>query len=794
MNEVMAWIVFPLIALAICMGIGLLSERIARVELEPSLVAPLGFSAAIVLLGPLFALGAGEVPGLILLVIAALAGFAGRARSLLTRFRPGFGAAAGLATYWLHIAPVAMSGTAAFLGYNLLNDTAIHLALVDWIGDHGTTWTQLPPSSYAAAIDEYVGNSYPLGSHELLAALRPATGLDPALIYQGFLAFAAALGAAAVNSLLRGERVGRVAAALAAFAALGSQLVFSFSLQGGIKEITFITCLVTAAALGAGVARSDRPAAAAGLLALPAAALYLIYGVYALPWIAPLALLALWLLVRERLRLRPPLFAGVGVFLLAIAVDVKGSIDYYQHGHKVITGDVELGPLAGPLEFVQSMGIWLQGDYRFDPANRAWLTYVLGFTALLLAIAGIVVIVRRRRAGPLVLVATAVVAWAVVSAVSSPYIDAKALVVLSPALVLAACVALFALPRPIAITAAVVLGGALLVSDGLAYRVALIAPMDRLDELATIDKRFAGKGPVLVNEFEEYTKHFMRRSRGSDPYEGWSAGRAQLIDTRLPVGGESWDLDQLRPEFVQRYALIATRRSPVASRPPSNYDRVYSGRFYEVWERHGPAPLRHFPLGNPPLSASDEAPCSVVRQLAQQGDLIGYATARPTTTNITKGPLPPGWYRVPADPLTLDVGKGGEVATKVTDPIVQSVFARTPVRHWIRGSTFRKSRLVVDGMSLAIPRQLNGPNQWIEIGTTQARRTVQPTVVVQRPKRSLRPGDGRHDEIGPVVSVAEIEPIAMRVPSRNYRRLCKSFALDWIDVVKRKPSGSGDRA
>jgi hypothetical protein len=153
---------------------------------------------------------------------------------------------------------VALSGGATFLGYYLLNDTAIHLALVDWIGDHGTRYLQLPPSSYADAIDEYVGSSYPLGSHELLAALHPVSGLDPALIYQPFLALAAALAAAALYALLRAEGMGALVAALAAFAAMAGQLVFSFALQGGIKEITFVTCLATAAALAAQSAPAAR--------------------------------------------------------------------------------------------------------------------------------------------------------------------------------------------------------------------------------------------------------------------------------------------------------------------------------------------------------------------------------------------------------------------------------------------------------------------------------------------------------------------------------------------------------
>src|SRR5438105_8235447 len=387
MHELLAWIVFPLVALALCAGIGMLAERVAGVELHPALLPALGFATAIVRLGPLFATGAGAVPGLVLLTVAAAAGFALRARSL-TRLRPGLGALAGVAAYALHIAPVALSGTATFLGYNLLNDTAIHLALVDWISHHGSRWLAQPPSSYAAAIHEYVGTDYPLGSHELLAALKPVVGLDPALVYQPFLALSAALAAAAFFALLRRERAPRAPAAMAAVAALASQLVFSFALQGGIKEITFITCLAAAAALGGST----------WLVALPAAAMYAIYGVYALAWILPLGLVAIW-------AARPPLrtvVAAAGAFVLAVAIDIPGSIHYWRHGHSVITRGSELGPLAGPLNPLQAAGIWLNGDYRFTP-SLSWLNLILILAVLALAAGGLAAALRRRSVGPLML-------------------------------------------------------------------------------------------------------------------------------------------------------------------------------------------------------------------------------------------------------------------------------------------------------------------------------------------------------------------------------------------------------
>lgn len=756
MHELAAWILFPLIALAICCGVGLLATRLARADVRPAAIPALGFAAAIVVLGPLFATGAGEWPAAVLLVVLAVVGFVSAQPRRVPR---GPGVLAGLATYCLYIAPVALTGSATFLGYNLLNDTAIHLALVDWIGDHGSRWVAQPPSSYASAMHEYVGTHYPLGSHELLAALRPLVGLDPALIYQPFLAVSAAFAAAAVFSIVRGEWVGRWGAAVIAFAALAGQLVFSFSLQGGIKEMTFITCLAGAAAL------ARRPA----LMALPAAALYAIYGVYGLPWIVALAVVAL-VVARPVLR---EFAVGAVVFVMAIAAELPGSIDYWRHGHSVITKASELGPLAGPLKFVQIGGVWTNGDYRFTPAH-SWITYGLDVVVLAFAVVGVVAAVRRRSVGPLVLVGAALFGWVVVQPTGSPYVAAKALAVLSPAVLVAGAIGVAVVAarrRRVGLGVAVVLGLALLVSDALAYRMVLPAPMKRLGELAAIDKRFAGKGPVLVNEYEAYVKHYMRRSGGSDPYESWAVARARLTNSKLKVGGHAYDLDQFVPSFVQGYRLIALRRSPAESRPPSNYRRVWSGRFYEVWRRVGPAPTVHVALGSPPLDPTAPLSCRRVRALPAAGSVTAAMRPRPIVVGLRSAPLPPGWYHDAQDKHALDVRKGGSMTV--------SFNAGGPLQLWLRGRTFRRDAVLVDGRLVGVAHHDNGPNQWIEVGVG----TLKPgrhTLELRRPKRSLRPGDAQTDVIGPFELVRDVPERLVSGPA--LRAECGKPA-DWVEVA-----------
>src|SRR5207302_3850423 len=171
--------------------------------------------------------------------------------------------------------------------------------------------------------------------------------------------------------------------------------------------------------VGAKTRRAARPIGVAALFALPAVALYGIYGVYALPWIVPLAVLAL-LLGRPGLRAA---LAGVGTFLIGVAVLVPDSIHYYNHGHGTITRGTDLGPLGGPLDPLQAAGIWLTGDYRFTPATHARLTYVLAGGVLVAALAGLALAVVRRNVALLLLALPALVAYLITSPSASPYID-----------------------------------------------------------------------------------------------------------------------------------------------------------------------------------------------------------------------------------------------------------------------------------------------------------------------------------------------------------------------------------
>src|SRR2546422_7058660 len=180
---------------------------------------------------------------------------------------------------------------------------------------------------------------------------------------------------------------------------------------------------------------------------------------------------------------------------------------------------------------------------------------------------GLVLAWRRRANGFLIYVVGATIGCFLVVAFGSPWIDAKALATASPVFVLAGLAAGGAVlesARRIegALILAAILGGVLW-SNTLAYEDVTLAPHDRLAELESIGKKFAGQGPALMTDYEPYgVRHFLRRL---DP-EGASELRRRVIPLRngRPLDKlQVADIDQFMLTGLMVYRTIVLRTSPV---------------------------------------------------------------------------------------------------------------------------------------------------------------------------------------------------------------------------------------
>ena len=111
-------------------------------------------------------------------------------------------------------------------------------------------------------------------------------------------------------------------------------------------------------------------------------------------------------------------------------------------------------------------------------------------------------------------------------------------------------------------------------------------------ELETIGAKFSGQGPALLTEYEPYAaRHFLRGLAAEEPSElappqhyaylrkGGTAARRSVAAASRRTS------DEIKLSALLYYRTLIIRRTGSASRPPSVYNRVWSGRYYDVWQK-----------------------------------------------------------------------------------------------------------------------------------------------------------------------------------------------------------------
>lgn len=765
MSLVVSWLLFPLVFAALAFGCGLLVEAASGVKLPFALLLPVGF--ALIVCVAQFATMFGTTssfasPGV---VACAVIGAALSPSRLRPRGWPL--AAAGLA-YAAYAAPTVLSGRATFAGYIKLDDTATYLAMLDRVMTHGRSLASLAPSTYEATLATSLDYGYPVGSFVPLGVAHQLFGTDAAWLWQPYIAFLGALLALALYGLAAPLVPSRAVRAAGAVIAAQPAVLFGYSLWGGIKELGAAMLIATAAALLAVAARGTPRrivpfavvvAALLGVLSLGGAA-----------WLAPLVTAGTGVLLVAR-GLRFVLVAAVVFVVVALVFSIPpivAAIEWLPRS-RGFTSSNEFGNLIRPLRWLQVFGIWPVGDFRHSPGDLA-PAYVLGAVAGFAALAGTVWASLHRRWEIVAYAATvAIGAFAIVVA-GSPWVDAKALATAAPAVLLLALVACSALLSRGRLVEAGVLGlaiaGGVLWSNVLAYQEVWLAPRGRLVELERIGERFASQGPALMTEYEPYgARHFLRRLDA----EGSSELRRSLValQSGQPVEPQGYaDIDRIRLADLLPYRTLVLRRSPVASLPPSAFELVARGRWYDVWQRQSAARvLKHLPLGNE-LNPSGIPDCTSVTKLAATaGATRLLALERGAVAVVSLG------ERLYPDSDTT-------IASSVDVPVANSY------QIWVGGSFLGRLALRVDGESVADSvHQLEWTGQFVLLARLPLA-AGEHTLELHYDADGPRPGS--HGvapfPLGPLAVVPEEDARQVEVISANARSLC-GRAFDWIEAL-----------
>jgi hypothetical protein len=795
-ETVLAWVWAPLALFAICLGLGLLGERAARLSLPNLLLAPFGLALAVCLAMTVFRLGAGAAVATPLAVIAANVGFFLARGELRARLEPGPAGLAALAAYTLYIAPVALSGHWTWAGYNLVNDTSANFIWIDMLVSTGVHTPNASESARTYVEATAGGLGYPLGSHALAAVAQPLSGAPVAAVYQPVIAFGAAMAALGLTWLARGAGLPAKAAPAAGALAIGAALTYRYSLHGGIKEIVVVALLAAAAAFGReAVDQGLRPRSVAPVGVCVAALLH-VFGAVSVVFGAGLAvaILGAALLRPERPRIAAVAGAsGVGVavavllFLPSLPATVSfGEVAQGSFSTAERSPTEDLGHLLRPIPLEQTAGVWLAKEYRSAvPASAETENALLVAVVVAMALAGMALeLVRRRPSAGLLFAATALAA-VVVSPRVSAYADSKFLVVLSPALVLLAAIGALGMlgarrrgVRVAGLAAGAAVAVGVIWSAAYGYNAVRLAPPDRVEAMEDAAAHAPGGGLWLVNEWEEYARYFMSDIRANPAFESESPRPAGLRRP-LPLFGRYYDLDEQQLGFVTSFPGIIKRRSPAASRPPAPFALLYVNEYYEVWRRRpSPKVAEHLPLQR--VNHATAMPsCPAVRRLAARAGprqrLVAAARAELPSLDTVRAPdRPVGWPPDESNPGLVTPIIPGRVSGEVT-------LDGGRFRAWMRGSSGRPVSGRVDGREIGKAKHVNTPGQWLELGTVSLSAGSHRLELV-RPGGWISPGNGYLGELGPLA----LEPLEPRplveVPARRADELCGK-RWDWIELV-----------
>ena len=793
--DLMAVIGLPLVLWVVCLGCGLALERLLRLRLENGLLLPLGLCVAFVVIFPGYVAGVGDVLAVTLLVVVVLAGLVFAKDGLRARLNPGWAGAAGLAAYVLYMLPVIAYGHWTWSGYDFVNDTAFEMLLANHIKGFGTTLGAIPQSSEREFLVQYLNNGYPLGTQSLLGTLSGLTDTPVEVLYQGFIAGLAALGAVALATLTRGLLDAR-RAAFVGFVAIAANLTYQYALQGGIKEIGLLATLCAAGALARAAISLGRPYAGAVLIAVPAAAALATYNAVAVPFLGALALcVGLGVMLVHRtwptVRWVGPIAAGACLTALLAIPSLTTLQTFFQVAStgqgSTGVGAIQFGQLERRLPLSQISGVWLSGEYRLAISSQhAGLLTALATAVILLALVpSLAWALWRRQIGLLLMLGMVGLVLLIVYPRVSPYAQGKLLAIASPAVVLVALAGLASVRGRRTAVLALVAGGALSlsigVSDLLAYSRDLVAPTGRIEAIRATGNHFKGEGPVLWNEFEEYAKYFARAARISSPFEAITPQQVQL---RAPTYfyGHYFDLDEETLAFVEGYPIVVTRRSPSASRPPANYRLVYENEYYLGWRRTPrPQVLNHLPeqqLYSPTLPVTCSALRPIVAAAPKGSELIvalppELVSYEPRSDRHRSG----GWKGDTTQPGAVYTTTGGHAQGELT-------VAGGPYAVWVQGDFPRAVAVYIDGREVGSVSGVETPGQWLQAASLRLRPGRHLVRLYEASgRRHFGPGEFAVGMIGAVALQRQAPERLQTVPLARWRTLCGTTA-DWVELVR----------
>ncbi len=469
------------------------------------------------------------------------------------------------------------------------NDHAAQLYWADWL-QHG-----FGPEPSAVRF------GYPIGPQAVTVIAAQITGAGLVSAFNGLLLAIPVLTAltalGGLPKLPAGRRV-----AVAALVGL-PYLAASFLAQSAFKETTMaLLVLAFAIALGARSDPEDDKAppwrTVVGILLLLAAASVFTFSAPGLAWFVLavpiwLALEAIagrspvdWNAVRDGLVAHKVTLAVAALILLGIAV--VAFTPAREFANKIADVQESAGRLSSPVFGGEALGIWPQGDFRIVRGEVSGSLIAVAIGAAAIAY-GVLVLVRRRATALLAMLITGAVVYLGTRAFAQIHVQAKALAVISPLVLLVSLRALLEPPRQwLRYACGILVLIAAAASTFLALRDAPVGFDQRELGLERLAARAQGE-PVAFLGVDRFAGYYLRGTLARAP-AGYVPEEIAARPEKTWQQGLAADFDSLDPGQLDKFDYAITTTAAFQSTPPANFTRVATDGDYVLWKRHGDTP------------------------------------------------------------------------------------------------------------------------------------------------------------------------------------------------------------
>ncbi len=366
--------------------------------------------------------------------------------------------------------------------------------------------------------------------------------------------------------------------------------------------------------------------AVAGVGLILAAASVFTFSLPGLAWFV--IALPLWL-VAEALAGRSPVdWGGLGEWLsrnrVAVAIGavvlVAGAVIAIGPAANFIEkiNDVQAsaGRLSSPVFPGEAFGIWPEGDFRIvrGEVSGALLAVAVGVVA---AGYGVLTLARRRELALLAMLAAGAIVYIGARLFAEIHVEAKALAVISPLILLVGLRALLGPPaggeQRARTVARYALGAGVLVaatlSTLLALRAAPVGFDDRAAGLERLAERIEGESVAFLG-VDRFAGYRLRGTLARAP-AGYVPEEIAARPEKVWQQGQAADFDTLDSGKLDKFRYAITTTAAYASAAPQNFEPVLQSGDYVLWRRRGETPRSR---------VLDEGPAPGVRELCSAGE------------------------------------------------------------------------------------------------------------------------------------------------------------------------------